>query len=405
MDHSVITCDEKRLLLKELRSLDAEKKRLKPAVLDSDAYQRWLAAHPDALLLRGLSALRQGSAGGARGAVALQKAGGRDNGRAYYVFESEKQLKDYSDACRLLGTTAYFLFESRLSPLIYAAAKQYRLSEAAFEEVRDAVEYSVGLYYEIPDAVTDDDSLSASFYSYTKRTAIQKASEIFGTMQNKFIYIDAYDFDITGGDVVFPEEEIPGMVAAGKTASDSVSTERLTERVKAVLLSLAAGSGAQSRYDIKDSLFPMAARSRRAVVVFIRAYYEQLKGRASAWRSVALAYQLTYAHRRGTGYLKNPAFIQACGGTSMNEMLTEQKLLARPKTERLAIAAIGKASLLLREKGVLFSVLNSFAASAGQIGKALSKELRTSEALDALSAALAVASIEAEHREEEEYHE
>ena len=385
-----VSYDEHADLLSRIRSYAAEKSLYQPAVISAEEYCIRAAADKDMVTVKGLASIGKGAIDGASGAIAVMKAGGRDNGKVYYIFETPEQLRRYSDACSLLGAAAYYLFESKLNTVVRSAALNNGLPETACEEVQDAVEFAVGINYHIPDPDISDDCLSAALYVYIKRTTIQKASEILGKLKNRFIYIDSYDYDFTGGS----EDDIPSSVSAELTEPDSVSITRLADSIGAILRTLTDDSSADQRCDIKDSLLPKVACSRRAAVAFIREYYERVGSRSSVWRSVALAYQLVYSGDNGLIYLKNTAFIKRCGDTAMSEMICSQRAAAEALKERRALTGIDRTEETLRLKGILFSVLNCFASSPVQIGKALSKELRTRDALEALSTALAVYAAE-----------
>ncbi|MDO4801815.1 MAG: hypothetical protein Q4A15_06585, partial [Prevotellaceae bacterium] len=109
-------------------------------------------------------------------------------------------------------------------------------------------------------------------------------------------------------------------------------------------------------------------------------------------------------------YLKNPVYVQKCGSITIGEMISSQ-IRSYSGSDKKALSSMASLAEQAKKEELYQKPLAECAENTEQIGKALSKELRTEEAITALARALLVAGLEKEHMTSfyetkgDEYHE
>ena len=385
----VLTDENKQVIIKSLRECIDKKNIFKPYPLSKAEFDEWFQINPDSYIHDGLMSLWEKIVHTENHPVVIRKKGGRDSDKPFLVFDSNKQYEEYCDFCRKIGVFSYYLVDEWLTAKLTTMAKANNLPEVVVEEIQSAIECNVGLYYELPDENATDEHLFLAVCAYIKKIAPQKAATVFGKYCGMLVYIDGYDFEFFGSD---DEEEGPVLIAPDDSYSDNVNYDLLVNDVMKTMTTFLNSKDAGKRYDIKDNLLPVVISSKNSVLKFLEEYYPKIKNRVSVWRPVSLGYQITYSFENGQEYLKNPVFISKCSDTTLGAMILQQGDFSRGK--RSVFLAIGDLEKVLAKYRQLDIRFIECAESAEQIGKALSKELRTKETLAALAKSLPIAAAE-----------
>lgn len=379
-------------LLSEIRKCLTYKTAHSPALLSSEEFDRWQSAHRDCFLHRGYLSIWEGIEvpSGCR-EVAIEKKRVRNGAKPYLVFEDAGTFHAYCQNVRLLGVEAFALLEDRFAPQIRKAAVEYGVPPSACDDLQTELEKFAGLNFTAGSPEMSDEQLYGSLFLYFKRALSQKAVSVFAK------YGVLADIDVSELDIALPEEDSTDdfLPYASGTAlrTEEVDAKRLLEKIISLMERLEQEK--DTKYNQKDHLLSQVIRTARATGEFLSCYYASLQARRSVWRPVAFSYQVWYAHDRGAQYLKNPAFVQSCGHMAIGGMIGELVHVGQS-------AGLGQAALdgmyaisgRVSEEKIRDTALLGCADGPEQIGKALSKELRTKEAKYSLAKALLTSALD-----------
>lgn len=402
-----INSTEKKTILCEIRKCLAGKKENAPALLTSGEFDEWRKNHENYYLHRGYLSIWDGVAipSGA-GEIVIEKQRVRDGGKPYLIFGNEESFYGYCRNAHLLGAACSALFGDGLLSRIEASARAYHAPASACHDLQELLEKSVGLNYMADAAAVSDGQLLGSLYNYYKKAISQKASSAFAK------YGLIIDMDVSGLDAEPASGNDPEILCVSRADSCAGGIDAAALLGKVIGLMDRLADQENTRYDLKDNLLGKVVQSDLATKEFISSYYASLENRRSAWRPVAFSYQVNFACENGIKYLKNPDYVRVCGDTPIGRMAESQIRVGQAAGFNQK-ALDGMYSVLdrVRRERLQDTALAECANNAGQIGKALSKELRTGEAKNALARALLV-SVLGEKRtadfsegKGEEYHE
>lgn len=384
-----LSADDRQRLLNIIRSAAVRKDELTPALLTRSEWEGFLVQHPGTHVYRGLESVWTTQDSSDDQPVVIRKLGGRDSEKPFLAFLSADHFLRYGKCCRDIGTCAYYLVEEWMTPRLYGLATRQGLSDDAVDEARSAIEYNVGIHWDLPDHQMTDEHLFRSLCAYIAKTATNQTERIYSKLSRQFVYIDAYTFDFLSDE---DGEEPLGVISDAYSDSDEVDYGGLVDRVTQMITALFSANTSGRRYDIKDHLLPQIIVSVCATHRFLKEYYAGIEGRAVVWRPVVLGYQVVYSHEHGSAFLKNPRFIVACGQTTLGAMIDSQ--IGFCAGEHFTSDAMKNTAERMQRESLMCVRLSECAASSEQIGKALSKELRTAEAIEALAKALPFAAAE-----------
>lgn len=396
-------------ILQEIRRCLAGKGKHAPVYMSAGEFDQWRISHEKFYLHRGYLSVWNGlEVPAGYDEIVVQKKRTWGEAKPYLVFRDARTFHEYWRNAHLLGVESFALLEGKFSNKIKWIAEQYHVPESAYDSLQAELEKFMGLnfYLNVSTQSVPDSQLYGSLFQYLKRALQEKAVAVFGK------YGVMIDIDTAEWDAALSLEDSPESICVSGMASeeDRVNPERLLAKIIDLMDRLESKKDA--RYDLKDNLLSQVIRTDHATDQFISCFYSSLKARRSVWRPVAFTFQILYAHEEGTKYLKNPAFIQACGNTLIGEMM-ESQVYAYKGNRVSESAQSNMLSLWNRvlEDDIRNVALLQCAGDAEQIGKALSKELRTEEARGALARALLVSVLDKSEaynfidRRGEDYHE
>lgn len=398
---------EKKKILQEIWKCLAEKENSAPVFLSAREFDEWRKCHGNYFLHRGYLSIWDGIAvppGSEE--VVIEKRRVREGTKPYLIFGSVESFHNYCRNAHLLGAMASALFGEGLLSRIELMAKDHNAPASACDELQEALERSVGLNFMADASAVSDGQLYGSLYNYYKKAISQKAATVFAK------YGLIVDVDISEWDGVLSSGDDLESICVSRTdfRGEEIDASRLFGKIIELMDRLSGQK--DSRYDIKDNLLGKVVRSALATKEFISDYYANLRDRKSVWRPAAFSYQVYFAHENGTEYLKNPHFVRTCGNMSIGDMVESQIHASKSvNIDQKAISGMYSILNRVRYENLQDTVLIECAENVEQIGKALSKELRTEEAKNALARALLV-SVLKENRtadfsdgREEDYHE
>lgn len=384
---------EQTALLSEIRKSIAGKASCAPVSLSSEEFGEWRQHHAGFFLHSGYLSIWGGiEAPPGTGEVVIEKKRTRKGAKPYLIFRDAQAFQGYCREARLLGAAAFMLLMKDVLPLIEAKARSYGVPASACDELQAELEKCVGLNFTADASAASDEELRGSLMNYLKRALPQKAAVVF-LKHGVEVDIDLPEWEKTMPGVDSAEDVY--ISCANPGGADGVDRSRLLGKIIDKIGELASPEG--TKFDMKDCLLGRVTESGPATREFLSSYYADLKERRSVWRPIAFSYQVSYAHDRGREYLKNPAFIRACADKSLGDMMEGQ--IQAGKNAHFPQAALGGMYALYdraREEKLQDAALIACAENAEQIGKALSKELRTQEAAASLARALLVFGLEKE---------
>lgn len=389
--------------LDEIRKYLALKEKHAPVFLSAEEFGEWEKCHKNYFLHRGYLSIWDGiEVPSGIDKVVIEKKRTRDGAKPYLIFSNVEAFNEYCRNVYFLGIESFALLEDKFIPQIKSFVKEHGGSAAACDGLQSEIEKFVGLNFTKDASEASNEQLYGSLYNYYMRAVESKARRVcieYGIV----IDIDISEWEPTLSLENYPESAI---------SCTSFDTEKIDHRqllFKIIDLMDKLENKKDSRFDMRDNLLGQVVRSGCATKEFLSNYYAALEDRRSVWRPVAFSYQIYYAHDKGVKYLKNPAFIQTCGATSIGEMIESQ--ITTYKSVNINEKALGNMYSILdrmRDENIQNTILIECVGDSGQIGKAseqigkaLSKELRTEEARGSLAKALLVSVLE---RSEATYH-
>lgn len=379
---------EERTILQEIRKCLVEKEKHAPVFMAADEFSQWQGRHKDHYLHNGYLSIWNGiEVPSGHGEVVIRKKRTRDGEKPYLVFRDAECFHEYCRNARLLGVEAYALLGNKFSGRIKSIAREYLVPESAYDSLQAELEKFIGLNFtmEAPAQTVSDGQVYGSLYNYFKRSVRAKAVSVF---KKHGIEVDV---DSVEWDAALSTDDSPEVICMARAdgKEGAVDANRLLDKILELMDRLEGRKG--TKYDMKGNLLSQVVQTDRATNEFISCYYSALKARRSVWRPVAFSYQVLYAREKGTEYLKNPTFIQTCGNMSIGGMM-EGQINAQKGVGLSEKAYQGILSLwrMVQDENVQDTTLLACAGDAGQVGKALSKELRTDEAKEALARSLLV---------------
>lgn len=397
---------EELTVLCEIRKCLVNKAKYAPVYVSADEFSQWQDRHRNYYLHSGYLSIWDGiEVPSGYDEVVIQKKRTRDGAKPYLVFRDVEAFHEYCRNVRLLGVESYVLLEKKFSKRMMAFAEEYRVPESAYDRLQSELERFMGLNFmaDVSAQSVSDRQIYGSLYNYFKRALLGKVASVFGN------YGIEIDIDTAELNMSLSSEDSPETICILRVEFEEDKVDSKLLLFKIIDLMDKLENKKDSRFDMKDNLLSQVVRSDRATKEFLSNYYAALKDRRSVWRPVAFSYQVHFAHDNGVKYLKNPTFIQTCGDTSIGEMIENQ--INTYKSADINEKALGNMySFLnrLRDENIQNITLVECAGNSGQsgkaseqIGKALSKELRTEEARGSLARALLVSVLE---RSEATYH-
>lgn len=390
--------------LDEIRKYLALKEKHAPCFLSVEEFGEWEKCHKNYFLHRGYLSIWDGiKVPFGIDEVVIKKGRTQGGVKPYLVFSNAETFHEYCRNAYFLGIESFALLEDKFIPQIEFLAQKYSVPAAACDGLQSEIEKFVGLNFTADAAVASNEQLYGSLYNYYKRAVESKAGQIF-VKYGIVINIDISKWEPTLSLQDYPES---AYISHTDLDTEEIDPKRLLFKIIDMMDKLE--NKRDSRFDMKDNLLSQVVRSDRATKEFLSDYYAALKDRRSVWRPVAFSYQVHFAHDNGVKYLKNPAFIQTCGDTSIGEMIENQ--INTYKSADINEKALGNMYSILnrmRDENIQNITLAECAGNSEQsgkaseqIGKALSKELRTEEARGSLARALLVSVLE---RSEATYH-
>lgn len=390
--------------LDEIRKYLTIKEKNAPCFLSAEEFGEWEKCHKNYFLHRGYLSIWDGiEVPSGIDEVVIKKGSSKDGVKPYLVFSDVEAFYEYCRNAYFLGVESFALLEDKFIPQIESLARKYSVPAAACDGLQSEIEKFVGLNFTADAAVASNEQLYGSLYNYYKRAVESKAGQIF-VKYGIVINIDISEWEPTLSLEYYPNS---AYISLTDLDTEEIDPKRLLFKILDLMDKLE--SKKDSRFDMKDNLLSQVVCSNRATREFLSDYYAALKDRRSVWRPVAFSYQVHFAHDNGVKYLKNPAFIQTCGDTSIGEMIENQ--INTYKSADINEKALGNMYSILnrmRDENIQNITLVECAGNSGQsgkaseqIGKALSKELRTEEARGSLARALLVSVLE---RTEATYH-
>lgn len=399
---------EQNAILREIRKCLAFKEKYAPVFMSAEEFGEWQKYHGNYFFHEGyLSIWDDIVVPPGYDEVVIQKKRTRNGAKPYLIFRDAETFQEYCRNAHLLGAASVTLLENKLIPLIESEARKYRAPKSACDELQSELEKFAGLNFMADVSVVSEEQLYGSLYNYYKSGVAQKAEQIF----KKYEMI--IDIDISERESTLSLGEYPEITTMSYTIdndADKIDFNRLLLKIIGLMDKL--GNEKDSKFDMKDSLLRQVICSDCAAKEFISSYYASLKERRSVWRPIAFSYQVHFAHENGMKYLKNPAFIQTCGNMSIGEMIESQiRTYKAGNISEKALSSMHSMSNRVQNENIQNATLLGCAGNPEQIGKALSKELRTEEAKCSLARALLASVLEksgAAYSAEvkgEEYHE
>lgn len=399
---------EQNAVLQEIRKYLALKEKYAPVFMSAEEFGEWQKHHGNYFIHKGyLSIWDDIAVPPGYDEVVIQKKRTRDGVKPYLIFRDAEAFQEYCRNAHFLGAASVTLLDNKLISLIESEAEKYRVPKSAYDDLQSELEKFAGLNFTADVSVVSDAQLYGSLYNYYKKGVAQKAAQVF----KKYGII--IDIDISEWESTLSLEECPEIAVVPYTIdddADKIDLNRLLLKVIGLMDKLGNENG--SKFDRKDSLLRQVVCSERATDEFISSYYASLKDRRSVWRPIAFSYQVHFAHENGMKYLKNPAFIQACSNVSIGEMIESQiHTYKAGNISEKALSSMYSVSNRVHDENIQSATLLRCAGNPEQIGKALSKELRTEEAKCSLAKALLVSALEKSEAayfadvKGEEYHE
>ncbi len=396
---------EQIAFLQEIRNSISLKKQNEPTYLSKVEFALWQTEHKDYFLHRGFLSIWDGiDVPKDAHEIVIEKRTSREGVKPYLVFENPEHFSGYCRNAHLLGVEVYSLFEDRFFNTIKSISKTYSVPLSAFDELQNEIEKFVGLSYSLEDENITDEQLYGSLYNYLRKTIPQKATTVFGGY-GAIVNIDISDWEET---LNTDESSIDALVTYIDEDFEELNISSVLEKILEKLCILQ--SNKDSKCDIKDNYLRQIIYSDRATGEFILYHYSSLINRKSVWRPIAFSYQVQYSHSHGDKYLKNPVYVQKCGSITIGEMISSQ-IESYSGSNKKALSSMASLAEQAKKEDLYQKPLAECAENTEQIGKALSKELRTEEAITALARALLVAGLEKEHMTSfyetkgDEYHE
>lgn len=389
--------------LDAIRKYLALKEKHAPVLLSAEEFGEWEKCHKNYFLHRGYLSIWDGiEVPFGIDEVVIEKKRTRDGAKPYLVFSDAEAFHEYCRNAYFLGIESFALLEDKFIPKIKSFVKEHGGPAAACDDLQSEIEKFVGLNFTKDAAVVSNEQLYGSLYNYYKSAAESKAGRVC------IEYGMVIDIDISEWEPTLSLEDYPES-AISCTGFDTEKIDFRQLLFKIIDLMDKLENKKDSRFDMKDNLLSQVVRSGRATKEFLSNYYAALEDRRSVWRPVAFSYQIHFAHDNGVKYLKNPAFIQTCGATSIGEMIESE--ITTYKNADINEKALGNMYSILNrmhDENIQNKILIECAGDSGQsgkaseqIGKALSKELRTEEARSSLARALLISVLE---RSEAIYH-
>lgn len=395
---------EQITILQEIRNSISLKKQNEPTYLSKVEFALWQTEHKDYFLHRGFLSIWDGiDVPEDAHEIVIEKRTSREGVKPYLVFENPECFREYFSNAHLLGIEVYSLFEDRFFNTIKSIANTYSVPLSAFDELQNEVEKCVGLNYSLEDVNITDEQLYGSLYNYLRKTIPPKATTVFSGY-GAVVNIDISDWEET---LNSSESSVDVLVTYIDEELEKLDISSVLEKI---LLMLRMPSDKNSKNDIKDNYLRQIIYSDRATGEFILYHYSSLKNRKSIWRPIAFSYQVQYSHSHGDKYLKYPVYVQKCGSITIGEMISSQ-IESYSSSNKKALSSMASLAEQAKKEDLYQKPLAECAENTEQIGKALSKELRTEEAITALARALLVAGLEKEHMTSfyetkgDEYHE
>lgn len=379
-------------ILREIRKCLAYKVKYAPVSMSVDEFSQWQDRHRNYYLHSGYLSIWDGiEVPSGYDEVVIQKRHTRNGANPYLVFRDVETFHEYCRNAHFLGVESFALLENKFSRQIKSFAEEYHVPESAYDRLQSELERFMGLNFmaDVSAQPVSDRQIYGSLYNYFKCALQQKAVSVFGK------YGMEIDIEAVKWDAAISLEDTPEVicVAHADLREDKVDPHKLFEKIIDLMDRLE--SDKDTRYDLKDNLLSQVIRTDRATNEFISSYYSALKDRRSVWRPAAFSYQILYAHDKGTKYLKNPVFIQACGNMSIGGMMESQiNMYNCAHISEMAYQNMLSLWQTMKNENVQDTTLLACAGDAGQIGKALSKELRTEEAKGSLARALLVSVLD-----------
>lgn len=390
--------------LEEIRKYLALKEKNAPCFLSAEEFGEWEKCHKNYFLHRGYLSIWDGiEVPSGIDEVVIKKGSSKDGVKPYLVFSDVETFHEYCRNAYFLGVESFALLEDKFIPQIESLARKYSVPAAACDGLQSEIEKFVGLNFTADAAAASNEQLYGSLYNYYKRAVESKAGQIF-VKYGIVINIDISEWEPTLSLEDYPES---AYICHTDLDTEEIDPKRLLFKIIDMMDKLE--NKKDSRFDMKDNLLSQVVCSACATKEFLSDYYAALKDRRSVWRPVAFSYQVHFAHDNGEKYLKNPAFVQTCGNTSIGEMIESQ--INTYKSADINEKALDNMYSILnrmRDENIQNTTLIECAGNSEQsgkaseqIGKALSKELRTEEARGSLARALLVSVLE---RTEATYH-
>lgn len=398
-------------LLREIRSHLSSVTACAPTLLSAEEFREWQRCHPNYFLQTGvLSLWHKVAVPPGTGAVVVRKRT-RTQGTPYLIFHDVPSFDAYCRSAHLLGVTAFRLLEDKLMREIQRTAASWNVPASACDELQEEMERAVGLNFKADVSTMSDEHLYGSLYSYFAKALSQKAPIVF-ERYGHIVDIDVLEYEAA---LAVADGSACVCTFVARPDEDKVDPRKLLHAIIDQMDKLC--NAADSRYDLKDNLLGIVVQSDCAAGKFLSSYYASLRDwnatfRKSVWRPVAFSYQVHYAHGNGRQYLKNPSYVRACGDIAIGDMIENQIHTGRsagycPE----ALDSMRSVCDRVRQEDIWNTTLLECAGNAEQIGKALSKELRSVEGKGALARALAVYALERQKtvclsdKRGEEYHE
>lgn len=383
--------DEQRAMLyREVRRCLVLKEKYAPVVMSAGEFAEWQKSHGNYFLHRGYLSIWEGiEVPVGVDEVVIEKKRVRDAVKPYLIFGDVRAFEEYCRNARLLGAGVFELLRKDFMDKMYTKAEEYGVPASACDDMQAELEKFVGLNFRADASALPDEQLYGSLFKYCKRGLEQKAESIF-KRYGVIIHVDIEEWD----SFLSMEKLTAGVdTSCAGSDEDKINPERLLMKVLDLMDKLENKKG--SKFDMKDNLLRQVVSSGCATDEFISGYYASLKERRSIWCPVAFSYQVHFAHKNGMEYLKNPAFIRTCGNMSVGEMIEDQ--LSTYKEENInerALSGMYSVRNRVYDENIQAVTLLACAGNSEQIGKALSKELRTEEARGSLARALLVSALE-----------
>lgn len=394
-----------KVYLDEIRRSIIEKRKNEPKELTADDFIAWKSEHDGYILHKGYLSIWNGITIPDNACeIVIEKRMTRENAKPFLIFNNPGCFKEYCRHSHLLGVEVYSLFEDRFDNTIKSIATTYSAPLSSYDILQEEVEKFVGLNFKIEDDEIADEHLYASLYNYLRKVIPQKAYTVFKS-QGIIIDIDIYDFENLFST---NDDEFISSVTCAYVDDEKIDLKAMVCKISDMMVKLT--SDKNTKFDIKDNLLRQIVYSDRATGEFVLYYYSLLNNRKSLWRPIAFSYQVQYSHDHGEMYLKNPTFVQKCAAITIGEMISSQ-IESYSNSDKIALRNMSVLSDKAREEGVYQKPLSECAENTEQIGKSLSKELRTEEAKSALTRALLITALEKEQMTSfydakgDEYHE